>query len=337
MPNYQTARTVTDSFSLRKLIRKHTPQNGRKYLLDAVAAVISSPLARERMALGEMFGYYGHGRREQHYKETGDLRLPEFTTMIVDGKPIQLNNVPASRTVDITLNGDIVTHTQEILSTETGDIVNSMEAGSIGGWSWVTAGPDRGLAGAIARKFEGLDYVTTPNFISINKNIAMLESAGDRELAIIAQLRHRGFSDNACVDIAHHFEHMRESAMLESVVPYFEGELLQLEGRLLEAQQKEQQYVAMMEAAQQAETVRLTAQTAFIETLPLFFSKEQRIALENLNTPQDFQILSAMLEAARQPLPGQNRAFAELPARIGSEKSATLHYVQPGNKAPRFG
>ena len=60
-------RTVTDRFSLIDKIRKYTPQNNRKYLLESIATTLSDPMVKERIALGEMFGYYGHGRRAMNY------------------------------------------------------------------------------------------------------------------------------------------------------------------------------------------------------------------------------------------------------------------------------
>nr|WP_225312395.1 hypothetical protein [Salmonella sp.]QBM91379.1 hypothetical protein NNIBIDOC_00046 [Salmonella sp.] len=47
--------------------------------------------------------------------------------MMVDGKPVVLENVPSNGTIDISIDGNgIVTHTQEILDTDTGRIVRGM-------------------------------------------------------------------------------------------------------------------------------------------------------------------------------------------------------------------
>jgi len=43
-----------------------------------------------------MFGYYGHGRRAAYYAKTGRLNLPVFAVIMIDGKPITLENVPSN-------------------------------------------------------------------------------------------------------------------------------------------------------------------------------------------------------------------------------------------------
>ncbi|MEG5932528.1 head processing protein [Enterobacter hormaechei] len=332
------SRTVTDKFSLRTLVRKHTPQNGRKYLFEAVSRAINSPTAKERMSLGEMFGYYGHGRREQHYNKTGSLRLPEFTVLMVEGVPVPVNNVPSNRTLDIKLDGDIVTHTQEILDTDTGRIVDGMERGAVGGWSWATGGTEN-AQGAHVRVFEGFDYVTTPNFISLNRKTAMLESATDREAEIVKQMIERGYSEAAAVDIAQHFENMRlEQAMLESaVVPALETDLFVMEGHLIESLEKLDASKALLESVQKSEAARKAALSNFIDKLPVFVTTEQREALGRMNTPEDMAIVTALFESVMsQHLPTNKRDYSAAPATGHRPNMATkTGFVQP-IKVPRF-
>ncbi|EHX40133.1 pro domain protein [Escherichia coli DEC12E] len=83
----QSLNTVTDRFSLVEKIRKHTPQNNRNYVIQSVRDTFNSPETKERIALGEMYGYYGHGRRAMHYNKTKSLNLPEVSVVMVDGKP----------------------------------------------------------------------------------------------------------------------------------------------------------------------------------------------------------------------------------------------------------
>ncbi|MCX8979180.1 head processing protein [Citrobacter portucalensis] len=340
MPDFKGARTVTDKFSLRNLIRKHTPQNGRNYLLEAVNRTFTSPIVKERIALGEMYGYYGHGRREAHYNQTGSLRLPEFTILMIDGKPVPVNNEPSNRTLDIKLEGEIVTHTQEIFDNDPGRIVDSMERGNIGGWSWATSGPTTHV-GAQVRVYEGCDYVTTPNFISINKKVAMLESAGDREAAIIQQCLERGFSDNAAVDIAQHFEQMRQQAMLEdanNLLPLAEGNILALEGQLFAVQEELASSAAMLESVKAAETARKTALGEFINHLPVFVTSTQREALSRMNTPDDMRVVTALLESVMShSIPGQkfDRIAAPKQGKAPNNPSSSFKLPVSG-KALRF-
>ena len=334
------ARTVTDKFSLRDLVRKYTPQNGRKYILDAVHNAISSKRATERMELGEMYGYYGHGRREQHYNKTGDLRLPEFTILMMEGQPIPVNNVPSNRTLAISLDGDIVTHTQEILDTDTGRIVNGMERGNIGGWSWATDGRVS-AQGAFVRLFEGFDYVTTPNFISLNRAQAMMESAGDREAAIIQQCLAQGFSDNAAVDIAQHFERMRSHAMMESVATFadnLEGDLLLLEGRLAETQNLLDAKNALLESVTVGEATRTNALSQFVDKLPVFVTSAQREALSRMQTPEDMQIVTQLFESVMsQSLPTAKRSYQPAPQAARTPSASPTGFGVPGTPPPRFG
>lgn len=105
-------RTVTDRFSLIDKVRRFTPQNDRNYLLRSVRDTLSSNENIERMQLGEMFGYYGHGRRAAYYAKAGRLNLPEYAIVMVDGKPVQLENVPSNRTLEVGVDDNgIVTHT----------------------------------------------------------------------------------------------------------------------------------------------------------------------------------------------------------------------------------
>lgn len=65
-------KTVTDRFCLYSNARKGR-QNGRQYVLSAVKAMLESKETQEGLRLGELFGYYGHGRRQL----TGKLEVPE--------------------------------------------------------------------------------------------------------------------------------------------------------------------------------------------------------------------------------------------------------------------
>lgn len=172
---YQTIRTVTDRFSLRDLVRCHTPQNGFNYLLDHVNRVINSPRTQAMLESGTLYGYYGHGQRAEHYRQTGNMHLDPAKTGKVNGEAV----IPAARTVSIRLDGDVVEHTQAILDTPHGQLLDSMERGQVGGWSWAALGRDSDR-GATLEELDGFDFVTMPGFISESRRpkIAMMESAG---------------------------------------------------------------------------------------------------------------------------------------------------------------
>ena len=82
-------KTVTDRFCLYSIARKGR-QNGRQYVLSAVKTMLESKETQEGLRLGELFGYYGHGRRQL----TGKLEVPETSVIMVEGRPVVIDNVP---------------------------------------------------------------------------------------------------------------------------------------------------------------------------------------------------------------------------------------------------
>ncbi|MXC54244.1 head processing protein, partial [Escherichia coli] len=83
----------------------------------------------------------------------------------------------------------------------------------------------------LVKSFHGFDYVTVPNYISLDKKSLMLESAEERDAAIRAALIEQGFTDNAATDLVHHFLAMKsQQAIFESAQrEVLESELIHLE------------------------------------------------------------------------------------------------------------
>ncbi len=334
----KTLRTVTDRFSLVEKVRRHTPQNERNYIMQSVRATINDPEVKEHMALGQMFGYYGHGRRAMHYAKTGKLNLPEICVVMVDGKPVTLDNVPASRTVAISLDDDgVVSHTQEILSTEPGNIVSGMLDSNAGGWSWVTGGDDKPTR-SIVDSFHGFDYVTTPNYISLDHKSMMMESATDRSDAMHLALRNAGYSDNAATDICHHFETMRDSqAMFEAVERsnHLESQNWAMQGRLLEMQERLTNANMMLESNGEAAKKRRKVMREALADMPVFLSKEQRHALTNMETEDDARIVAAIMESvggnlsSTLPLGGKKTPEVIAPQRLGAASDDDVLWLTP--------
>lgn len=323
----QSLNTVTDRFSLVEKIRKHTPQNNRNYVIQSVRDTFNSPETKERIALGEMYGYYGHGRRAMHYNKTKSLNLPEVSVVMVDGKPVVLENVPSNRTIDISIDDNgIVTHTQEILDTDTGHIVQGMINSGAGGWSWATSGPDSSVS--LVKSFHGFDYVTVPNYISLDKKSLMLESAEERDAAIHAALIEQGFTDNAATDLVHHFSAMKnQQAMLESAHrEALESELMLLEVENIQLRDKLRAQTAMMESqGENAKQCRRILREA-IQEMPVFISAEQRRALCRMQSEDDARIVAAMLESL-----GANATYG-LP--ISGKKEPELSPKESKNTTP---
>lgn len=297
----KTLQTVTDRFSIIDKVRRHTPQNDRNYIIQSVRETFNDPEVQEHINLGEMFGYYGHGRRAMQYEKDGKLTLPEISVVMVEGKPVTLTNVPSNRTVSIAIDDNgIITHTQEILDTDPGNIVKGMLASNAGGWSWATGGKD-GAVRSFVNSYHGMDYVTIPNYISLDKTSLMMESADTRGEQMHAALRNSGYSDNAATDLCHHFEKMRTNqAMLESVERscQLESQLWASQGRLLEVEKRLRDTMVMLESSGELAAKRRKILRNALSDLPVFLSKEQKQALVRMETEEDAQVFAAMLESA---------------------------------------
>ena len=295
----QALRTVTDRFSLVDNIRKHTAHNGRNYLMSAIRATISSPEVQERINLGEMYGYYSHTNRALYHKETGNLDLPEVCYVTIDGKPVMLKNVPSNRTLAISIDDEgIVEHTQEILDTEPGHIVNGMERSMAGGWSWATGGSDTAISRVTS--FHGFDYLTTPNYISLNRKAAMLEGVSDMHTWRLEELIKSGYTEQGASDILKHFDQMQSHEMMfESAQRnvHLQSDLLIMQGQMMELEDKIRQSGTALDEANRERNRRDAMLETAIRTLPIFLSEEQKKALLRLDSDDDLKTVNAMFES----------------------------------------
>lgn len=148
----------------------------RKYMLESAISSCYDPKTREKIALREAVGFFGHGRREMAGKvkirEVEAIKLPNGATVITE-------NVPACVTVGFEIDKEgNVTHRQEILDTAAGKAISALNRSRVGGFSWACGGADGGAMGLTRlTSFEGFDYVIDPGF-SANRGY-VLESAGE--------------------------------------------------------------------------------------------------------------------------------------------------------------
>lgn len=153
---------VECSFSLLNEGRKYSGHH-RKYVIENALEICYSPATLERIKLREALGYYGHGRRQL----CGRMNIQEVDVVTLpDGTQAMVSNVPSNVTVkfDVAQDGT-VTHTQEILDTETGKIVSGLHASRVGGFSWACPGDDKGSRGTTRLTgFSGFDFVLQPGF-----------------------------------------------------------------------------------------------------------------------------------------------------------------------------
>lgn len=346
MSDHKTLKTHTDRFSLYRKVRKGK-QNNRNYMLEAVKAMINHPETQEGLRLGELYGYYGHSRRQI----TGKMELPETAVVMVEGKPIVLDNVPASRTISLSVDDDgTVTHTQEILDTPTGRIVAGMLESRAGGWSWVTTGRDS-PAVSIPKNFFGFDYVLTPNYISKDHPAAMFESNDQRDSAMLESLASQGFSDESAAAIVAHSEKLAQhEAMIESVMRIEELEEAQLEaaGQLMEKETLLAEKQTMLESLQQekamfesATAARARKLAAALDKLPVFTNDEQRNALASMQTDDDVSVVTELFESlARLDVNTLPLGVIAESVNKNSQKPAkptSNAFISFADETPRFG
>ncbi|EAS5032346.1 head processing protein [Salmonella enterica] len=291
-------KTVTDRFCLYKNARTGR-QNGRKYVLGAVKAMFESKETQEGLRLGELYGYYGHGRREM----TGKLELPETSVIMVEGRPVVIDNVPACRTVSISVDDNgVVTHTQEILNTEPGKIVAAMIESRAGGWSWATGGRQAGNI-AVTTSFHGVDYVTNPNYVSLDHpaSAGMFESADSKSL-LAESLAAHGYSDESVQAVINHYGKLAElELMMEATERNAELEtaLLESQGRYLEAkanEEKAEQRILLLESAAGIRDDVLAAVQNELDKLPIFVTASQKEAFK-FKDPADARVVATLFES----------------------------------------
>jgi hypothetical protein len=292
---------VTDSFNLKDHGR--SDGNGRNYLVDSVKRVIDSDFYKERLKLGELYGYFGHSLRQLSNK----MDLDEVTVIEYQGKPVVIESVPSNRTIffDVSNEG-IVTHKQEILDTPAGRAVKAMRDAGVGGWSWAVKGVPTAL-GAIAKSFHGFDFVKHPSYINVEKQQAMFESVGvsTEDELLDSLFESAGFSagegskllgilTKRAPSVADYEASTMDIMMLESALLAKDKDLAEL---LVE---KEQRSFMMFEA---------------LKALPIFTSERQLQALCNMASDEDKAIVKALFE-------GLGRNFDDLP--IGSRGAVTV-------------
>lgn len=286
---------VTDKFSLKNHAR--SDGNNRNYLLESVKAMFNSPLVKERLKLGEIMGYFGHNRRAM----AGKLDLDETEIVYRDGKPVVMDNVPACRTIDVSVDDDgIVTHTQEILDTPSGRAVKAMidaSAGGVGGWSWAVGGVQT-IKGAIAKTFHGFDFVNHPSYVSLNKQAMLLESTGakNQDDLLSMMFESQGFDAGQ--------SHKILSMLEKNQVSYDEyneltQDVLMLESIVSDRDEQIKKFVVTQENRSQ---LLLEA----IGNSPIIMTDEQKQALINLDSENDVSVLKPFFESlalARTDLP----------------------------------
>jgi len=320
---------VTDRFDL--LNEGRTNGNKRNYIVKAVQTMFESKPFTEGVRLGEHYGYFGHGRRQM----AGKLDLPEVNVIMLEGKPVVLNNIPSNRTLAASCDDmGVVTHTQEILSTDTGKIVQSMYESSAGGWSWATGGRDGKQS--VTRSYHGMDYVNNPNFISLDRPALMMESADGNEGLQTALSAQFGANDvdniNQCID------KLRNSDDLDQIEE-LHSEVLLLEGVLLEQDLKQREFKdahdLMQSSINELQAIEDNRRSMLLEAVaasPFFISKEQMQALSSMKTEHDCAVVTAMFESFNK-----SNNYAQAAGDLDQPLYVNVGKKKPTKKAPVSG
>lgn len=234
MPNDK----IECSFSLLDSGRKYSGQH-RKYLIENAREICYSPAVRERIKMREALGYYGHGRRvlcgRMDIQEVDVVTLP-------DGSQAMVSNVPSNVTVQFDISKDgLVSHTQEILNTETGKIVAALHASRVGGFSWACPGEDGRSARATKLSgFSGFDYVLAPGFTANRGYILESASGGDSILESVAAVL--GDQKKAASLVAGwQLSELQRIPGLEDQIFESEGKLFAIQEKLADAVSKQAQ------------------------------------------------------------------------------------------------
>lgn len=290
MSNTGVLRTVTDRFCLFNDGRK-LGANKRNYIISTVDKMINSEETQELLRLGEAVGYYGHGNRERANK----LFLKETEVIMVNGKAVVVENVPSNRTTAISLDKKtgIVTHTEEILPTTAGRIIDSMIESKQGGWSWATSGIDT-LKLSSTDTFAGVDYALRPNYLSLDHPSMMLESVGDRESLLLESLQ-----SNVGLDL----DSAKKVIMIGENDNYLVDRCLKLQNDvlILEGMVSENEFIA--NELLLAKEERTNAGEMILEAmsnLPIYMTEEQKKALINMKSEHDRNVISLLFESLKK-------------------------------------
>lgn len=273
-------RTVTDRFSLFNDGRS-MGANKRNYILSSVKSMFENAQTQELLRLKEAVGFYGHKPRERAKK----LFIGESEVINIDGRPVIVDNVPASRTVDISLDEStgIVTHTQEILNTPSGKIVDALISAGQGGWSWATGGRDTSQA-SYTKTFAGVDYVLQPNYLSLDHPAMMMESIEDRETAMFEAMASVGID---AIDTKKVLAMGESSAFLVE-----QCSDLEQQNMIMESIANEQTKKAAL-----AERKLTMLVESISSSLPILLSSEQKAAIGSLSTEDDINVINKMFES----------------------------------------
>ena len=149
----------------------------RHFDTTALAKLVNGGACQERVAKGDMLGYYGHWPRVK-------FGMEPIEGGIVGGKAVAIE--PAIRTTFLKAYDDgTIEHESEFLETEPGKAAARLFLSKAGGFSSAIDAPKRGNVN-VPSAFYGFDYVLEPNYTT-NRGY-MLDSVNGEDGLILDQV-----------------------------------------------------------------------------------------------------------------------------------------------------
>lgn len=349
-------REVTDSFSLFNTVRKYTDQNDRLYLISGLRDIINSPKIQEHMKLRELRGYFGHEKRRIYATQNNnDIHIPENAMVVIDGKVVDVVNIPTNICVDISVNDDgLVTHTEQILDNDLGHVVSDLYDAKVGGWSWATKGGDGAVSNI--KDFGGFDWVYGENFISLDKASLMFESSGNMQEQILSRLKAGGIKqDNALSIVEYLIRSQQNNLIFESalIVPNQQMEMVKLmrqvsdrdslisdfNNRITDLEKVEKEHSLMLEkAGTRDERLR-----RILSSVPVFINDQMMDLIINPQTEDDVKASQAFMESigsrdlSTLPLGQRQRLPSDVKIDTGVNDSMPKSWIKaPGGSNTGF-
>lgn len=150
------------TYNVRERGRRFRGQD-RNFDTAALAALVNGPAVQEKVAKGDMHGYFGHGVREIFGMDPGEVG-------VLDNKVIPLE--PALATTLLRAHPDgTIEHEAAFMDTALGRTAQRMFSNKRGGFSSAIAVHEVG-GRDVPIAFHGFDYVLEPNF-STNRGYAL--------------------------------------------------------------------------------------------------------------------------------------------------------------------
>ncbi|MBE0507501.1 MAG: hypothetical protein IBX50_12420 [Marinospirillum sp.] len=338
---------VTATFNIFEHGRSN---HSRSYDLANVRQVLESAQTKERIAMREAYGYYGHGRRQV----TGKLNIGEFETIQTPAGALILENVPALVTTRISIDDDgTVQHEQEFLDTDPGRAALALYESKVGGFSWAMGGRDGGRSNlSRVTGYHGMDYVLEPGFAK-NRGfrVGIMESAGtlsdDEEQAILESMMAAGLDEQKALAYRETFFnpyllvaelHQRNEEAVNAAAD--------LENSLEEMRRKNEELQAQMERErlerEEMAGARREALLSFAKNMHFAVSPQILESLKNGDTDKELMLFESILressKLSRLPIAGKSGQPAMVPAHPGSAAYQRDEPPEYGSidAAPRF-